>query len=240
MPKSSRRSCENAATGQCTPDCRINICGDGYVYEGFEDCDDGNAVNTDDCIDPDAANAPIEGTIKIGSAMPLTGGVAAADAFKERFHLVHPALVADGGIHHLGQRPGPGGAHQWARGNQVGEIQRGNSELLALLHHRSCSDRQIWLDSLHRGAVIFKAGAVLHRHPLGAQPVRIRRRPRRFRAGGADIGHIRAAFDQKTRDQQLATLIPRQGDRSVDRRTGQRALDRGQERVLRRRDLVSG
>ncbi|MBI4935333.1 MAG: ABC transporter substrate-binding protein [Actinobacteria bacterium] len=36
------------------------------------------AVSTDDCIDPDAANAPIEGTIKIGSAMPLTGGVAAA------------------------------------------------------------------------------------------------------------------------------------------------------------------
>jgi ABC-type branched-subunit amino acid transport system substrate-binding protein len=36
------------------------------------------AVNTDDCIDPDAANAPIEGTVKIGSAMPLTGGVAAA------------------------------------------------------------------------------------------------------------------------------------------------------------------
>lgn len=35
-------------------------------------------VNTDDCIDPDAANAPIEGTVKIGSAMPLTGGVAAA------------------------------------------------------------------------------------------------------------------------------------------------------------------
>jgi ABC-type branched-subunit amino acid transport system substrate-binding protein len=36
------------------------------------------AVNTDDCIDPAAAEAPIEGTIKIGSAMPLTGGVAAA------------------------------------------------------------------------------------------------------------------------------------------------------------------
>lgn len=35
-------------------------------------------VNTDDCIDPAAAKAPIEGTIKIGSAMPLTGGVAAA------------------------------------------------------------------------------------------------------------------------------------------------------------------
>ena len=36
------------------------------------------AVDTDDCIDPDAANAPIEGTVEIGSAMPLTGGVAAA------------------------------------------------------------------------------------------------------------------------------------------------------------------
>ena len=35
------------------------------------------AVNTDDCVDPDAANAPIEGTIKIGSAMPLSGGPAA-------------------------------------------------------------------------------------------------------------------------------------------------------------------
>lgn len=36
------------------------------------------AVNTDDCVDPDAADAPIEGTLQIGSAMPLTGGVAAA------------------------------------------------------------------------------------------------------------------------------------------------------------------
>lgn len=36
------------------------------------------SVNTDDCVDPDAANAPIEGSIKIGSAMPLSGGVAAA------------------------------------------------------------------------------------------------------------------------------------------------------------------
>jgi len=35
------------------------------------------AVNTDDCVYPAAANAPIEGTIKIGSAMPLSGGVAA-------------------------------------------------------------------------------------------------------------------------------------------------------------------
>ncbi|MBU3690196.1 MAG: hypothetical protein B7C54_11395 [Acidimicrobiales bacterium mtb01] len=37
----------------------------------------GWAVNTDDCVDPEAANAPIEGTLKIGSAMPLSGGPAA-------------------------------------------------------------------------------------------------------------------------------------------------------------------
>jgi ABC-type branched-subunit amino acid transport system substrate-binding protein len=37
----------------------------------------GWTVNTDDCADPDAANAAIEGTLKIGSIMPLSGGVAA-------------------------------------------------------------------------------------------------------------------------------------------------------------------
>lgn len=35
------------------------------------------AVDTADCVDPEGADAPIEGTIKIGSAMPLSGGVAA-------------------------------------------------------------------------------------------------------------------------------------------------------------------
>ena len=34
-------------------------------------------VSTDDCIDPDLANSPIEGTVSIGSSMPLSGGVAA-------------------------------------------------------------------------------------------------------------------------------------------------------------------
>ena len=38
----------------------------------------GWTVDTSECVDPDAANAPIEGTIKIGSAMPLSGGPAAA------------------------------------------------------------------------------------------------------------------------------------------------------------------
>ena len=41
---------DNSATGQCTPDCTIAVCGDGYIYEGFEECDDSNAVNTDDCV----------------------------------------------------------------------------------------------------------------------------------------------------------------------------------------------
>ena len=35
-------------------------------------------VDTEDCPDPEATNAPIEGTIRIGSAMPLSGGAAAA------------------------------------------------------------------------------------------------------------------------------------------------------------------
>lgn len=38
----------------------------------------GWAVDTSVCVDPDAANAPIEGTINIGSVMPLSGGAAAA------------------------------------------------------------------------------------------------------------------------------------------------------------------
>jgi branched-chain amino acid transport system substrate-binding protein len=51
-------------------------------------------VNTDDCEDPDAANAVIEGDIKIGSSMPLSGGPAAlfapfADGFQSYFEWVN-------------------------------------------------------------------------------------------------------------------------------------------------------
>ena len=35
------------------------------------------AVNTEDCVDPEAANAPITGTVKIGTVLPLSGSVAA-------------------------------------------------------------------------------------------------------------------------------------------------------------------
>jgi len=41
----------------------------------------GWAVNTDDCIDPAAAEELIEGTIKISSVMPLTGDSSADEAF---------------------------------------------------------------------------------------------------------------------------------------------------------------
>jgi cysteine-rich repeat protein len=40
---------DNSETGQCTPNCLIAACGDGYVYEGVEECDDGNPDNTDAC-----------------------------------------------------------------------------------------------------------------------------------------------------------------------------------------------
>lgn len=35
------------------------------------------AVDTEDCVDPDGANEPIEGTVRLGTAMPLSGGPAA-------------------------------------------------------------------------------------------------------------------------------------------------------------------
>jgi branched-chain amino acid transport system substrate-binding protein len=40
----------------------------------------GWTVDTEACVDPDSASAPIEGTIKLGSIMPLSGGPAAAFA----------------------------------------------------------------------------------------------------------------------------------------------------------------
>ncbi|MFT3922430.1 MAG: DUF4215 domain-containing protein [Myxococcales bacterium] len=34
---------------KCTEDCRWNVCGDGIVFTGVEECDDGNAVENDGC-----------------------------------------------------------------------------------------------------------------------------------------------------------------------------------------------
>jgi ABC-type branched-subunit amino acid transport system substrate-binding protein len=51
------------------------VAGLGQAGAGSEG---GWAVDTENCADPDRATAPIEDTIRIGSAMPLSGGVAAA------------------------------------------------------------------------------------------------------------------------------------------------------------------
>ncbi len=40
----------NSATGQCTPECMIAECGDGYLLDELEGCDDGNTDNSDECI----------------------------------------------------------------------------------------------------------------------------------------------------------------------------------------------
>ncbi len=53
----------------------FSVAGLGHAGAGSEE---GWTVDTEDCSDPDQANAPIEGTISIGSAMPLSGGAAAA------------------------------------------------------------------------------------------------------------------------------------------------------------------
>ena len=53
----------------------FSVAGLGHAGAGSED---GWTVDTEDCSDPDQTNAPIEGTISIGSAMPLSGGAAAA------------------------------------------------------------------------------------------------------------------------------------------------------------------
>ena len=53
----------------------FSVIGIGHAGAGAEE---GWTVDTEDCPDPDLVNAPIEGTIRIGSAMPLSGGAAAA------------------------------------------------------------------------------------------------------------------------------------------------------------------
>lgn len=42
---------DNGANSPCTPECQINICGDGYAFtDNLELCDDGNDSNTDACL----------------------------------------------------------------------------------------------------------------------------------------------------------------------------------------------
>ena len=40
---------DNANDGLCLLDCTLNRCGDGFIYVGHEECDDGNLIDGDGC-----------------------------------------------------------------------------------------------------------------------------------------------------------------------------------------------
>ncbi|MFC1682039.1 PQQ-binding-like beta-propeller repeat protein [Nanoarchaeota archaeon] len=40
---------DNDDNSECKSDCSLNICGDDFIYEGVEECDDGNLENNDGC-----------------------------------------------------------------------------------------------------------------------------------------------------------------------------------------------
>jgi cysteine-rich repeat protein len=65
----------NSDTGQCTTSCRIAACGDGLVYEGFEECDDGNPANTDECVEDCKAASCGDGFTQAGVEMCDDGNV---------------------------------------------------------------------------------------------------------------------------------------------------------------------
>lgn len=65
-------------TGETSPETTAGGSDTTAAAETTVPAAEGWTVDVEDCIDPAAAEEPIEGTIKIGSAMPLTGGVAAA------------------------------------------------------------------------------------------------------------------------------------------------------------------
>lgn len=68
-------------TGAVLAVCAIagSAVGAGAVRASSAPASDGGwTVDTSNCSDPDRADAPIEGTVRIGSAMPLSGGAAAA------------------------------------------------------------------------------------------------------------------------------------------------------------------
>jgi len=65
---------EGTGAGETT----ASSAGTGSTATGGTGGGGGWTVNTDDCVDPDRANAPIEGTVNIGSSGPLSGGPAAA------------------------------------------------------------------------------------------------------------------------------------------------------------------
>ncbi|KIG16938.1 Molybdopterin oxidoreductase, iron-sulfur binding subunit [Enhygromyxa salina] len=54
-------------TGLCTPDCQLNVCGDGHVFaDDFEACDDGNDLDDDACTTACEPNVCGDGIIFYG------------------------------------------------------------------------------------------------------------------------------------------------------------------------------
>jgi cysteine-rich repeat protein len=84
---------ENAATGQCTPQCNIASCGDGYVYEGFEECDDANSIVSDDCIGDCKSAVCGDGHVQAGVEMCDDGNDDEADGCTNS---CTPGLCGDG------------------------------------------------------------------------------------------------------------------------------------------------
>ena len=70
----------SAADGSVAPTEQTDAAGGSEPTTADTGGDDGGSgwtVSTDDCVDPDRANEPIEGTVDIASAGPLSGGPAA-------------------------------------------------------------------------------------------------------------------------------------------------------------------
>src|SRR6056297_1741467 len=156
-------------------------------------------------------------------ALPDAGGVAMADALEELRHPVHPPLVGDGRVDDLGERPRAGRTHERAGRDEVGEVERRDTELLALLDDRCRADGEVGFHRFHRGAIVFERGAELDLHALRLEPVAVGLGLGGLRAGRADIGDIGPALDQETGDEKLGALVARQGDRALDGGGGERA-----------------
>ncbi|PRP93633.1 DUF4215 domain-containing protein [Enhygromyxa salina] len=67
----SDEACEPGSSGDedglCTPDCQLNVCGDGYTFaDDFEACDDGNELDDDECTTACELNVCGDGIIFYG------------------------------------------------------------------------------------------------------------------------------------------------------------------------------
>lgn len=76
--------CDNGAMNGggliCTPECLINVCGDGYAFsDGLEECDDGNRNDTDECVEGCKAATCGDGFVQSGAEGCDDGNTADGD-----------------------------------------------------------------------------------------------------------------------------------------------------------------